>query len=74
MKENTRQYKCTHPKNLIVQGVLTYDTKTEEGRVRHCRVPKNVVGLDILQDWIIDLQTEYHRLHEKVFTKGKETQ
>lgn len=67
-------HKYRHPKNLIVHGVLTYDTKTEEGRVRHCNVPKDVVGLDILQDWIIDLQTEYHRLHEEVFTKGKETQ
>ena len=66
-------YKYTHPKSLIVQGVLTYDTKKEEGRVRHCNVPKDVVGLDILQDWILDLQAEYHRLHEEVFTKGKGT-
>ena len=73
MKGNTMQYKYTHPKELLVQGVLTYDTKREEGRVRHCRVPKDVVGLDMLQDWIIDLQAEYHRLHEKIFTEGKET-
>jgi len=67
-------HKYRHPKSLIVQGILTYDTKTEEGRVCHCRVPKDVVGLDILQDWILDLQSEYYLLHKEVFNKGKETQ
>ena len=67
-------YKYTHPKNILVQGVLTYDTKLEEGRVRHCNVPKDVVGLDILQDWILDLQAQYHELQEELFTTRKETQ
>jgi hypothetical protein len=26
------QYKYTHPKNILVQGILTYDTKLEEGQ------------------------------------------
>lgn len=65
-------YKYTHPKNILVQGVLTYDTKLEEGRVRHCNVPKDVVGLDILQDWILDLQAQYHELQEELFTTRKD--
>jgi hypothetical protein len=67
-------YKYTHPKNILVQGVLTYDTKLEEGRVRHCNVPKDVVGLDILQDWILDLQAQYHELQEELFTTRKDKQ
>ena len=66
-------YKYTHPKELLVHGVLTYDTKKQEGKVRHCRVPKDVEGLDMLQDWILDLQVEYRKLHEEIFTEGKET-
>ena len=65
-------YKYTQPKNILVQGVLTYDTKLEEGRVRHCNVPKDVVGLDILQDWILDLQAQYHELQEELFTTRKD--
>lgn len=66
------QYKYTHPKNILVQGILTYDTKLEEGRVRHCRVPKDMVGLDMLQDWILDLQAQYHELHEELFDTRKD--
>lgn len=66
------QYKYTHPKNILVQGILTYDTKLEEGRVRHSRVPKDMVGLDMLQDWILDLQAQYHELHEELFDTRKD--
>jgi len=57
-----------HPKSLIVYGVLRYDTGKEEGQV--ClipTIPQDVVGLDILQDWIVELQDEYTKLHGKVF-------
>ena len=66
------QHKYTHPKNILVHGILTYDTKTEEGRVRHCEVPKDMVGLDMLQDWILDLQAQYHELQEELFTTRKD--
>jgi hypothetical protein len=66
------QYKYTHPKNILIHGVLIYDTKLEEGRVRHCRVPKDMVGLDMLQDWILDLQAQYHELHEELFDTQKD--
>jgi hypothetical protein len=57
-----------HPKNLIVYGVLRYDTGKEEGQVRlHPSIPRGVIGLDILQDWIVELQDEYTKLHKEVF-------
>ena len=57
-----------HPKNLIVYGVLRYHTGKEEGQVRlHPTIPRDVVGLDILQDWIVELQDEYTKLHKEVF-------
>jgi hypothetical protein len=46
----------------------------EEGQVRLLpNLPKDVVGLDILQDWIADLQDEYDKLRKEVFSKGKNT-
>jgi len=57
-----------HPKSLIVYGVLRYHTGKEEGQVRLIpTIPQDVVGLDILQDWIVELQDEYTKLHGKVF-------
>jgi hypothetical protein len=57
-----------HPKNLIVYGVLRYHIGKEEGQVRlHPTIPRDVVGLDILKDWIVELQDEYTKLHKEVF-------
>lgn len=55
------KFEYKYPDNLIVHGVLTYDTNKEEGhvRMRLNDFPQGVVGLDILQDWIIELQQEY---------------
>ena len=55
------KFEYRYPNNLIVYGVLTYDTKKEEGHARMNlnNFPGGVVGLDILQDWIIELQQEY---------------
>jgi hypothetical protein len=56
-----------HPKNHIVYGVLRYHMGKEEGQVRlHLTIPRDVVGLDILQDWIVELQDEYTKLHKEV--------
>ena len=55
------KFEYKYPDNLIVYGILTYDTKKEEGHVRMNLndFPEDVVGLDILQDWIVELQNEY---------------
>jgi len=55
------KFQYTYPKTLIVYGILTYCTKKEEGHVRMNLndFPEGVVGLDILQDWIVELQKEY---------------
>jgi hypothetical protein len=59
---------CKFPKSWIPHAMLLYDTKKEEGRVRtFAALPKDVVGLDILQDWIVELQDEYTKLHKEVF-------
>jgi hypothetical protein len=31
-----------------------------------------MVGLDMLQDWILDLQAQYHELHEELFDTRKD--
>jgi hypothetical protein len=61
----TKVYK--YPDKYIFHGVLLYDTHSEEGVVKHLGVPRDVVGLDILQDWIGDLQKAYDELHKETF-------
>ena len=57
-----------HPQNFRVHGVLRYHIDKEEGQVLLLStIPRDVVGLDILQDWIVELQDEYTELHEEVF-------
>jgi hypothetical protein len=57
-----------HPKSLVVCGVLRYHKGKEESQVRlHPSIPRNVVGLDMLQDWIVELQDEYTKLHKEVY-------
>ena len=44
-----------------MHGVLLYDVRKEEGKVRLLpTLPDGVVGLDILLDWINDLKEEYN--------------
>ncbi len=61
-----------HPKNIVVYGILCYDSKKEEGDIRVRHLPKNVVGLDILKDWIHDLQHYYDKLLVEVYPTGDE--
>lgn len=51
-------------------GTLIYNTKTEEGEIKidWINLPKGVVGLDILSDWIADLTKIYNRELNSVFT------
>jgi len=56
-------------------GSLIYNTKTEEGEVKIDweRLPQDVVGLDILSDWIAELTKVYNRELNSVFTKKGES-
>jgi hypothetical protein len=66
------KYEYIHPKELRVHGVLTYNEKKEEGQVRmHSNIPRDVVGLDTLSDWIVDLQSEYDALSNELFKESK---
>lgn len=59
----------------MVIGKLTYDENKEEGKVKINweTMPGNVVGLDILSDWIADLTKIYIRELNHVFTSKKST-
>jgi len=52
-------------------GSLKYNTKTEEGEVKidWIQMPEDVVGLDLLSDWIADLTKIYNRELNNVFSK-----
>ena len=52
-------------------GSLNYNTKTEEGEVKidWIQMPEDVVGLDLLSDWIADLTKIYNRELNNVFSK-----
>jgi hypothetical protein len=54
-------------------GQLKYSTGKEEGyvEINWMTMPTDVVGLDILQDWIVELQDIYDEQFGKVF-KQKE--
>lgn len=68
------KFEYTHSKDLIVHGVLTYDMSPEEGKVRLLpNVPRNIVGLDMLSDWIVELHNEYKQLEKEIFNQKKET-
>jgi len=50
-----------------IYGILIYDG--EEGHALVNAMPPDVVTLDILQDWIADLQQMYDETHSIVFPK-----
>ena len=56
-------------------GRLTYNVRTEEGEVKinWKDMPDDVVGLDILSDWIAELTKVYNRELNHVFTRNKLT-
>jgi hypothetical protein len=55
-------------------GKLKYDTNKEEGEIElSAYLPKDVVGLDILQDWINLLTAEYDTRVQEVFSKQRKT-
>jgi len=67
-----RRHTFSYPEKYLIHGSLFYDTNKEEGQIRLLpNLPKDVVGLDILQDWIVDLQDTYDKLHKEVFQKEK---
>jgi hypothetical protein len=54
-------------------GTLQYSLSTEEGRVKinWNAMPEGVVLLDVLQDWICDLEGIYESKRQEVFNKGE---
>jgi hypothetical protein len=47
-----------------IMGKLLYDEDACQG-VTKVKVPEDIVGLDILSDWINELQSEYDRILHK---------
>ena len=67
-----KRHSFSYPEKYLIHGSLFYDMNKEEGQVRLLpNLPKDVVGLDILQDWIADLQDEYDKLRKEVFSRGR---
>ena len=54
-------------------GKLEYSPTKEEGcvRINWKIMPDNVVGLDILKDWIVELEGIYETKRQEVFHKGE---
>jgi hypothetical protein len=54
-------------------GSLQYSLSTEEGRIKinWNKMPEGVVLLDVLQDWICDLEGIYETKKEEVFKQGE---
>ena len=54
-------------------GTLQYSLSTEEGRVKinWAAMPDNVVMLDVLRDWICDLEGVYETKRQEVFNNGE---
>ena len=57
----------------MLLGKLKYSTTKEEGFVEidWMTMPTDVVMLDILRDWIVELQDVYETKHKKVFNRGE---
>jgi hypothetical protein len=57
---------------VIKLGTLAYSVEDGEGVVKIGKnaLPRTVIGLDILQDWIGDLETTYREFHAEVFPRG----
>jgi hypothetical protein len=55
-------------------GQLKYSVAKEEGYVEidWATMPTDVVGLDILQDWIVELHDIYDEQHGKVYKRKEQ--
>jgi hypothetical protein len=54
-------------------GKLDYSTSREEGfvKINWKVMPTDVVMLDILRDWIVELEGIYETKREEVFNQGE---
>jgi len=54
-------------------GSLQYSLSAEEGRIKinWNKMPEGIVLLDVLQDWICDLEGIYETKKEEVFKQGE---
>jgi hypothetical protein len=61
------KFEHKYAEKYIVHGVLLYDKNNEEGRVRVLpNLPRDVVGLDILGDWMYEIKDEYDKLKKEL--------
>lgn len=58
----------------IQLATLYYNTTTEEGEVRidWKAMPTGVVGLDVLSDWLADIEQIYSNKIDEVFNSSTE--
>ena len=47
-------------------GQLVYNKETAQGEINIPEIQYDQVGLDILQDWILDLRALYDEINEEV--------
>jgi hypothetical protein len=57
----------------MLVGTLLYLLGVEEGRVKinWSNMPEGVMGLDVLKDWIHELEEIYEAKHAEVFKQGE---
>lgn len=51
---------------LSVMGQLVYNNETAQGEVNIPEIQYDQVGLDILEDWILDLQAIYDEIEKEM--------
>lgn len=59
---------------MLNLGKLKYSEGKEEGcvEINWGEMPKGIMLLDILQDWIFELEDAYHIKLKEIFPKGEE--
>ena len=58
---------------MLNLGTLKYSEGKEEGYIEIDweEMPKGIILLDILQDWIVELEDIYETKRQEVFNKGE---
>ena len=57
---------------LSIIGQLTYNHEKEVGEINIPEISYDVVGLDMIEDWILDLRELYDEIHEEVFPDAQD--
>ena len=56
---------------ISVQGQLVYNNDKEVGEAIISNLPRDMVGLDMLNDWMCDIRELYEELHNEVFPRTR---